>query len=76
MKKLEIIFVGFLGYHSQYKIQNWDLLENYRLKNLMTKKDFAKNIGIGLRTYENITYNKTISIRCAKKIKNYIKGLL
>jgi hypothetical protein len=72
MKKLQILFVGFLGYHSQYKIVNWDILEEYRVKNVMTKKDLAKDIGIGLRTYENITYDKTISIRCAKKVKNFI----
>ena len=76
MKKLEIVFVGLLGNHSQYKILNWDILEKHRLENVMTKKDLANDIGIGLRTYENITYDKTISIRCAKKIKNYIERLL
>ena len=39
----------------------------------MTKDEMANHIGLGKRSYENITYNKEISIRAAKKIKQFIE---
>ena len=39
----------------------------------MTKKEMANHLGLGQRTYENITYNKTVSMRVAKKIKQFIE---
>ena len=75
MKQLELIYTGFKGgrYHPQYIVKNWHLLEEYRFKNIMTKKEMANHLGLGQRSYEYITYNKQISIRAAKKIKQFIE---
>ena len=75
LKNIELIYTGLKGgsYHGQYIVKNWHLLEEYRLKNIMTKKEMANYIGLGQRSYENITYNKQISIRVAKKIKKFIE---
>ena len=72
LKNVKIIYVGLKGYHTQYKIENLDLLEEYRKSNVMTKKDMAKVIGISLRLYESISYGKNISTRCAKKLKEFL----
>jgi len=75
MKQIELIYTGFKSgsYHAQYIVKNWYLLEEYRFKNIMTKKEMANYLGLGLKTYENITYNKQVSIRVAKKIKQFIE---
>ena len=74
MKQIKLIYTGLKkGFHSQYEVRNWHLLEEYKLKNIMTKKEMANHLGLGQRTYENITYNKTVSMRVAKKIKQFIE---
>ena len=72
LKNVKIIYVGLKGYHTQYKIENLDLLEEYRKSNVMTKKDMAKVIGVSLRLYERISYGNNISTRCAKKLKEFL----
>jgi DNA-binding XRE family transcriptional regulator len=75
LKNIKLIYTGFKGgsHHAQYIVKNWHLLEEYRLNNIMTKDEMANHIGLGKRSYENITYNKEISIRAAKKIKQFIE---
>jgi DNA-binding XRE family transcriptional regulator len=72
LKNVKIIYVGLKGYHTQYKIENLDLLEEYRKSNVMTKKDMAKAIGVSLRLYESISYGNNINTRCAKKLKEFL----
>ena len=74
LKNVKIIYVGLKGYHTQYKIENLDLLEEYRKSNVMTKKDMAKVIGVSLRLYESISYGNNISTRCAKKLKEFLNN--
>ena len=72
LKNVEIIYVGLNGFKPQYKIKNINLLEQFRKLNVMTKKDMANILDIGLRSYEKITYGKNIGTRCAKKIKEFL----
>ena len=72
LKKVEIIFIGLKGSRSQYKIENINLLEQFRKNNVMTKKDMSNLINIGLRSYEKITYGKTIGLKCARKLKKFL----
>ena len=72
LKNVEIIYVGSNGFKPQYKIKNINLLEQYRKLNVMTKKDMANILNIGLRSYEKITYNENIGTKCAKKLKDFL----
>ena len=74
LKNVKIIYVGLKGYHTQYKIENLDLLEKYRKSNVMTKKDMANVIGVSLRLYQSISYGNNISTRCAKKLKEFLNN--
>jgi len=74
LKNVEIIYVESNGFKPLYKITNLYLLEKFRKANVMTKKDMANILDIGLRSYEKITYGKKIGTKCAKKIKDFLNG--
>lgn len=43
-------------------------LKDYRLKNNLTQEEFARILGITLRTYQNIEKRNDTTVRLAKNI--------
>tara|TARA_R100001443_G_C3213985_1_gene144190 strand:- start:96 stop:323 length:228 start_codon:yes stop_codon:yes gene_type:complete len=50
-------------------------LEEYRLKNFLSPTEFAKKIGIPLRSYYHLKKNKNIHVKTALKLNKFFKTM-